>query len=255
MTTALKMLLKQRHLHEYSEFAAEYRRCAKGLELPRQAGVPTSAQYYKWVGGQLQGLPRGYHCVVLERMFPGYTAAQLFDAPTTSGPDENDLLATVRPTFEPSVLTGVWATCYRFDEVLHHVDLSVVTMAGNTFSAYNYPPEPRTESHAAGYRNHIEGALSGRHIIGRWRNVSDDYYFGSIHLAVQPGENMIDGIYTGFPTDTQIVSERWRWIRVRMDSAQDLAAARLRDPRELYEMLMGRAHYNGPVPLQELTED
>jgi hypothetical protein len=256
VTTALKVLLTQRHLHEYSEFAAEYRRCAVGLDLPRNARVPTKAQYYKWLGGQLHGLPRGYHCSVLERMFPGWSARQLFDAPASSAPaDEDDLLVSVGPTLDPAVLNGVWATCYKFDGVYHHADLSVITMSGCSMAARNYPPEPRTESHAAGYRNNIDGTLSGRHILGRWRNVSDDYFFGTLHLAALPAENVLDGVYSGFPADTQIVAERWRWVRVAMNSPRELAPARLRDPHDLYEMLMGRSAFDGPVRLDELTED
>lgn len=254
MTTALKVLLTQRHMHEYSEFAAEYRRAAGGLELPRSAEVPAKTQYYKWLAGQLHGLPRGYHCQVLESMFPGWTARQLFGPPEFPTDDE-DLLASVRPAIDPAILAGAWVTAYRFDDTFHHVDLSIVTMAGTAFSACNYPPEPRTEAHSVGYRNNIEAQVSGRHVVGRWRNSSDNYYFGSLHMAVLPGENVLDGIYTGFPTDTQIVAQRWRWIRVKMSSAQALADARLRDPRELHDMIMGRAHFDGPISLDELTED
>ncbi len=58
-------------MHAYSEFIAEYKRLAKDLDLPRNAVPPTRSQYYRWVGDQVQSLPRGHHCVVLERMFPG----------------------------------------------------------------------------------------------------------------------------------------------------------------------------------------
>lgn len=242
-------------MHEYSEFAAEYRRCAGELDLPKHAKEPTRTQYYKWVGGQV-GMPRGYHCAVLEKMFPGWTAAQLFgDAPSSSVRAHDDLLALVGSAIDPAVLNGVWATAYRFDEVLHHADLSVITMSGTDLSAANFPPEPRTERHATSYRNRITGSLAGRQILARWRNVSDDYYYGSCHLAVQPGENMLDGIYTGFPADTQVVAERWRWVRVAHCQPRDLATVRLREPAEIYEMLTARAAFDGPVSLEELTED
>ena len=65
-------------MHAYSEFVAEYKRVAKDLDLPRNAVPPTRSQYYRWVGDQVRTLPQGHHCVVLERMFPGWRVQELF---------------------------------------------------------------------------------------------------------------------------------------------------------------------------------
>ncbi|WP_219823651.1 hypothetical protein, partial [Nocardia nova] len=79
MTIALKVLLQDQHLHEHSAFSAEYKRHAAALGLDRHAAVPpTKGQYYKWLAGTLTSVPRGHHCRVLESMFPGWTAEDLF---------------------------------------------------------------------------------------------------------------------------------------------------------------------------------
>lgn len=259
MTIALKSLLQQRHLHEYSEFVAEYERRAKELDLPRHASAPTKAQYYRWVGGHIQNLPRGYHCLVLERMFPGWTARELFDhneTPRTPATTEA-LLASYAPAVEPAQLAGLWVTCFVFDGTKHHVDLSTVTVTNDVVSARNYPPEPRAEGHAAGFRNEIAAGLFGRHLIGRWRNVSDSYFYGSLHFAVLPGETMLDGYYTGFLSDSQVVAEQWRWVRVEPQSAEgaDLNAVVLGEPQRIYDAVVGRSRFDGPIPLPQLTEN
>ena len=70
-----------------------------------------------------------------------------------------------------------------FDGTKHHVDLSTVTVTNNAVTARNYPPEPRAEAHTSGFRNEIEAGLFGRHLIGRWRNISDTYFYGFAALC------------------------------------------------------------------------
>jgi hypothetical protein len=76
MTIALKVLLQDQHLHEHSNFIEEYKKHAAALDL--SATPPTKGQYYKWLAGTLSGVPRGHHCRILESMFPGWTADELF---------------------------------------------------------------------------------------------------------------------------------------------------------------------------------
>jgi hypothetical protein len=256
---ALKSLLQQRHLHEYSEFVAEYERRAKELDLPRHASAPTKAQYYRWVGGHIQNLPRGYHCMVLERMFPGWTARELFGhnehqhTPTAT----DGLLSSIAPAVEPAQLAGLWVTGYVFDRTRHHVDLSTITITNNAVTARNYPPEPRAEAHATGFRNEIQAELFGRHLIGRWRNVKDSYFYGSLHVAVLAGETMLDGYYTGFLSDSEVVAQPWRWVRVEPQSAEgaDLNTVVLGEPRRIYDAIVERSRFDGPIPLAQLTEN
>jgi hypothetical protein len=56
------------------------------------------------------------------------------------------------------------------------------------------------------YSNDIEAGLFGRHVMGRWRNVNDRYFYGFVHLAVLPGETVLDGYYTAVLTDSRVTS-------------------------------------------------
>lgn len=79
LATVLKMLLAERHLKSHHDFLAAYDRCAARLDPPIPPGHgPAKAQYYQWLSGRMIGLPRDYHCRVLERMFPGWTVEGLF---------------------------------------------------------------------------------------------------------------------------------------------------------------------------------
>jgi hypothetical protein len=75
----LKALLQQRHLHTHSAFRREYDRVAEQIDKSLKAGWPSKAQFYRWLSGDLVGLPHVDHCRVLESMFPGWTVAQLFE--------------------------------------------------------------------------------------------------------------------------------------------------------------------------------
>ncbi|MGO4649773.1 hypothetical protein AB4305_33330 [Nocardia sp. 2YAB30] len=79
LATVLKMLLTERHLKSHPDFLAAYDRCAAQLDPPIPTGHgPAKAQYYQWLSGRMIGLPRAYHCRVLEKMFPGWTVEGLF---------------------------------------------------------------------------------------------------------------------------------------------------------------------------------
>ncbi|ORX13071.1 hypothetical protein [Mycobacterium xenopi] len=258
MTPVLRELLRQRHLHEFSAFAAEYRRIARDLGLPRDAEPPTKATYYYWLSGQMRGTPRGYHCLVLEQMFAGWTAKDLFacgDIRRGRGAHTTGLLASISPAVDPALLAGLWVTTFDFNNI-HHVDLSTITVNNNVVSAKNSPPEPRTEGQTVGYHNDINLSLFGRHLIGQWRNTSDQYFYGCIHLAVLPGETIMDGYHTAVLTDTEVTTGRWRWVRVEANTAAgiDLTAIKLGEPRRLYDAITAHPHYGPPIPLAHLTE-
>lgn len=260
VTVPLKALLQERRLHAYSAFVDEYVRCAKELRVPQHA--PAKTQYYRWVAGHVRDLPRAYHCQVLEYMFPGWTAEELFGRrprPDDTTPEfeggDGGLLSEIAPAVDPTLLEGVWATGYVFEGTRRHADLSTITVVGDTLTSRNYPPAPRAEGHAAGHETDIEAALRGRHLMGQWRNINDRYYFGSLHLVLQPGECILDGYYTGFLSDAAVLAERWRWVRVDPDTTADvdLAALTVREPRELFEALTARSPSQGPIPLAEVT--
>lgn len=75
---ALKALLKQRHLQGHTAFKKEYNKLAKQIDPELIDTHPSKAQFYRWLSGELLGLPYAHHCRVLEGMFPGWTAERLF---------------------------------------------------------------------------------------------------------------------------------------------------------------------------------
>ncbi|WP_052021229.1 hypothetical protein [Actinokineospora spheciospongiae] len=75
----LKILLKQRHLQGHRAFCKEYDRVAAKIEPDLVGGYPSKAQFYRWLSGDLIGLPYADHCRILESMFPEWDARQLFE--------------------------------------------------------------------------------------------------------------------------------------------------------------------------------
>lgn len=76
----LKVLLQHRHLQTHSTFSREYDRVAAGIDPTLRGGGPSKAQFYRWLSGDLVGLPYADHCRILEGMFPGWKVDQLFQA-------------------------------------------------------------------------------------------------------------------------------------------------------------------------------
>ncbi|GAA3472071.1 DUF5919 domain-containing protein [Nonomuraea roseola] len=76
----LKTLLCERHWQTYSTFCKEYDRAAAKVDPTLRGGYPSRAQLHRWLSGELKGLPYSDHCRVLEAMFPGRTASELFAA-------------------------------------------------------------------------------------------------------------------------------------------------------------------------------
>lgn len=76
--TTLKHLLAREHFGQHSEFCREYDRVAKTIDKSLVGTWPSKAQFYRWVNGEVKGLPHDAHCRVLEQMLPGWTAEQLF---------------------------------------------------------------------------------------------------------------------------------------------------------------------------------
>lgn len=80
----LKNLLRQKHWQTYSTFCMQYDKAARAIDASLVGSYPSRAQLHRWQAGDLKGLPYPRHCQVLEAMFPGVTAAQMF------APAEND---------------------------------------------------------------------------------------------------------------------------------------------------------------------
>ena len=81
MTTkpiALKALLQERHLQTHRAFCREYDKVATAIDPTLRGGWPSKAQFYRWLSGDLVGLPYADHCRILEGMFPDWKVDQLF---------------------------------------------------------------------------------------------------------------------------------------------------------------------------------
>jgi hypothetical protein len=83
-TILLKVLLKQRHLQGHRAFCREYDTIAAKVDPALKGSYPSRAQFYRWLSGELLGLPYADHCRILEQMFPEWTAEQLFQPYTGS---------------------------------------------------------------------------------------------------------------------------------------------------------------------------
>jgi hypothetical protein len=83
----LQILLRQRQWHRYGIFRAAYDEAARRLDHDLVGTAPSRAQLHRWTSGELKRLPYTDHCRVLEIMFPGWTADELF------GPCPDEVLA------------------------------------------------------------------------------------------------------------------------------------------------------------------
>jgi hypothetical protein len=98
--TLLKVLLKQRHLQVHSAFRREYDKVAAKIDRDLVGRAPAKAQFYRWLSGELTGLPYAHHCQVLEGMFPDWPVEQLFK------PHSGSLEFVPEPAASGPVLAG-----------------------------------------------------------------------------------------------------------------------------------------------------
>ncbi len=240
--------------------------------------------------------PYGDHCRVLEKMFPEWSARQLFesvsvdreepDSPTDTGARSTQLassgstdsssgstdssspctsptkssptaslLASIPHNFSTDVLGGFWVTCYEYDSTCHTDISQLIPKSDRRVTIKNYPPDPRVEGRVSSFRNDIEAELVNRHLIGYWRNINDAYYFGSIHLAVLPGETVMEGHYTCFLSDVQVVTARWKWVRLDVASLSgvEISQVVLREPRLIYDLVEEHSQHDMPLTLSAVT--
>jgi len=104
----LKVLLQHRHLQTHRAFCREYDRVAAKTDPTLRGGWPSKAQFYRWLAGELIGLPYPDHCRILESMFPEWKVDQLFQ--THDGGiefvPEPPTLRTQAPTMRSTPLTA-----------------------------------------------------------------------------------------------------------------------------------------------------
>ncbi len=254
--TLLRELTRQRHLR-YESFRTLYRQAAS--QVAPDDVPPSKAQYYRWLNGDIKGgIPYPDACRVLETMFPPWTAGDLF-RPSAGGTQPvsapGALLESVPGSFPASALEGAWATAYEFTHAgqpHYHADVAhIVAESDRIVRAVNWPPEPRTQGRARGFRNEIEATLFGRHLIGAWRNTSDARYFGSVHLAAQPGETIMTGWYTGLASDIAVSHAEWRWVRLADEIDPGVT---LLPPKAVYDLLNSHSPDDKPLSPDEVTD-
>ncbi|MBD2895758.1 hypothetical protein amrb99_46970 [Actinomadura sp. RB99] len=119
----LKVLLLERHWQTHRTFATEYDKAARKVDPALVGSGPSRAQLHRWTSGELKGLPYADHCRVLEKMFPGWTAEQLFERVTseqatdeqrpdasTDTPQTKDLLTTIDQRLRAPAGEVEWGT-------------------------------------------------------------------------------------------------------------------------------------------------
>jgi hypothetical protein len=75
----LKFLLQERHWQTHGTFCREYDKAAARIDKSLIGTAPSRPQFHRWLSGTLTKLPHPHHCQVLEEMFPGWSANQLFE--------------------------------------------------------------------------------------------------------------------------------------------------------------------------------
>lgn len=75
----LRALARRRHWQKYETFSREYEKAARAVDPVLSGSGPSRAQLHRWMSGQLKGLPYPDACRVLEKMFEGETAGNLFE--------------------------------------------------------------------------------------------------------------------------------------------------------------------------------
>lgn len=106
MGTVLKALLQQRHLQTVSSFNRHYDQLARKIEPELVGAGPKKAQFYRWLSGDMTGLPYPHHCRILRAMFPDWSVSDLFReyvetefAATSAGTDRQSRTADVEAIF------------------------------------------------------------------------------------------------------------------------------------------------------------
>ncbi len=170
------------------------------------------------------------------------------------------VLRSVHEEFPAKRLDGFWVTCYDFKSggrTLYHADIAELKAESDQhMRARNHRPKPHTEKHDRPFLNEIEVDLAHRQLIGHWKNTSDMRYFGAIHLAVQTGENVMEGYYTCLASDVTVGSGHWKWVRIdpRTLARINLSQMVLRAPREVKKRLASHRKDAGPLRLRDVVE-
>lgn len=103
----LRTLVRERHWQKYETFQREYEQAARAVDPSLSGSCPSRAQLHRWMSGQLKGLPYPDACRVLEKMFDGLTADQLFEPFSAASSTSNGAPDTFANEITRSIQTGL----------------------------------------------------------------------------------------------------------------------------------------------------
>ncbi len=122
--TMLKALVREKYLSSYRRFKRAYQEAARRLDKDLVDSYPSDATYKRWLTGRVKNLPRSEHCAVLEAMFPGWTAADLFAAYVP--PDRADNSTLLRELLRRRHLQTYRAFCQAYDKAAMTLDKKLI---------------------------------------------------------------------------------------------------------------------------------
>ena len=105
----LRTLVRQKHWQKYETFSSEYEKAAHAVDQSLVGSSPSRAQLHRWMSGQVKGLPYPDACRVLEKMFEGWTADQLFEIvdPHNDGAQNGTLADSFTSDITKNIKTGL----------------------------------------------------------------------------------------------------------------------------------------------------
>lgn len=120
--TMLKALLRERNMHSHKMFKRAYEKSARKLDSSLATSYPSDRTFKRWVSGRTKDLPRAEHCAVLEAMFPGWSAPELFQPYTTPDHDATLLQELLRQRYLQTYRTFRQS----YDDVARRVNSTLV---------------------------------------------------------------------------------------------------------------------------------
>lgn len=236
--TLLKVLLKQRHLHAHSAFRREYDKVAAKIDRELVGRAPAKAQFYRWLSGDLTGLPYAHHCQVLEAMFPDWPVDQLFkphggsldfvpnplikaDATADSTPSptgampqlnvaaERSGVADDRMSEFRSSLAGEWWACWQsWKDGQETINPQYVVLEVDTRSIRVHSASRGTPVEDGGYNWQGELQLWDNEALMGWYVANDGAVRskGTMYFAIHRHGHSLSGRWTGLSYDGPVIT-------------------------------------------------
>jgi hypothetical protein len=166
------------------------------------------------------------------------------------------LLASIPNLFPARNLAGSWVTCFTLGKRLHADIAQITPESERSVKIRNDRLTPRADWRSPAFSYIIEAEIINRHLVGYWKNVNYDRYFGSIHLAVLSGGEIMTGYYTRFTSDVTVETGRWKWVRLDPNSFLDvdITSATLREPGAIQALLARHSRSGQPLPWSDVVE-